>query len=201
MGFCMTLPFIPFVILAIEDDDDRRFMTEFYLKYHRLMYSEATKILRGQCDAEDVVQASLLKLIERTSRLRAMEVRKRVNYMITTVRHTAISALRELRRGKVTSIEDEDWDWISGLQLHSGAAMEEIVFRKENVGQLRAVWDMLDKRSQYLLQARYFLELSQEEIAAELHIQPDSVRMLMSRARKKVRELLSEEYGMVDLWT
>ena len=197
----MILPFVPFAILAIEDDDDRQFMTEFYLKYRRLMYSEATKILLGQCDAEDVVQASLLKLIERTSRLRAMEERQRVNYMITTVKHTAISALRELRRGKVTSIEDEDWDWISGLQLHSGAAMEEIVFRKENVGQLKAVWDMLDKRSQYLLQARYFLELSQEEIAAELHIQPDSVRMLMSRARKKVRELLSEKYDMVDPWT
>ena len=29
---------IPFVILAIEDDDDREFMKAFFLQYERLMY-------------------------------------------------------------------------------------------------------------------------------------------------------------------
>ena len=195
----LFVPSIPFVILAMEDDNDRHFMTSFYYKYKRLMYSEAIKTLQNQCDPEDVVQASLVKLIEKVSLLRSMDERARVNYMITTIKHTAISALRDLRPGKLNSIDDEDW--LEGRQLHADGSLEEDVFRRENIDRMASIWGLLDKRSQYLLQARYFLDKKQDEIAAELNIKPDSVRMEMSRARKKVRELLAEKYDMKDLWS
>ena len=163
------------------------------------MYSEAIKVLQDQCDPEDVVQTSLVKLIEKVSLLRSLDERPRVNYIITTVKHTAISALREMKPDKLNSLDDEDWS--EDRQLYADGSLEEAVFRRENVGRMASVWCQLDSRSQYLLQARYFLDMKQEEIAAELHIKPDSVRMEMSRARKKVRELLAEKYGMVDLWS
>ena len=163
------------------------------------MYSEANKILQGQRDPEDVVQASLVKLIEKVGLLRSMDERHRVNYMITAVKHTAISALRELKPDKFNSLDDEDW--AEGRQLHADGSLEETIFRRENVGRMESVWCLLDGRSKYLLQARYFLDMDQDDIAKELHIKPDSVRMEMSRARKKVRVLLAEKYDMVDLWT
>ena len=36
---------IPYVILAIEDESDREYMTALYIEYHRLMYSEIKKLL------------------------------------------------------------------------------------------------------------------------------------------------------------
>lgn len=193
------LQLLPFVILALENDDDRQFMTSFYLKYQRLMYAEAIKVLKGQREPEDIVQASLIKLIEKITLFRSMNERSRVNYMITTVKHTAISALRELKPDKFHSIDDDEWP--EATRLHAESSMEEDLFRQENVNRIRDVWHLLDWRSQYLLQARYFLDKNQDEIAAELQIKPDSVRMEMSRARKRLRELLAEEYGMVDLWS
>ena len=61
---------------------------------------------------------------------------------------------------------------------------------------MEEVWPLLDEKSRFLLSARYFLGMNQEEIAAELNIKPDSVRMEMPSARKKVRELLAEHFGV-----
>ena len=45
---------IPYCILAIENDDDREFMSSLYIDYKQLMYSEIRKIIKKDCDAEDV---------------------------------------------------------------------------------------------------------------------------------------------------
>ena len=193
------LPLIPFVILSIEDEEDRLFMTELFLKYERLMMSEIRKIVKDQCDPEDVLQTSLVKLIEKVKLLRSMDERPRVNYLITTVKHTSISEVQKLRPGRFSSIDDEDW--LEGHQLHTEDSVEESVFRRDNVSRMEAIWPLLDGKTQYLLRARYFLGMSPEEISKELNIKPDSVRMEMSRARKKVRDLLAEHFGMVSLWS
>ena len=66
----------------------------------------------------------------------------------------------------------------------------------EDVEALHRAWKRLDPRSQYLLEARYILNKSFEEIAADINIQPDSVRAALSRARKKARKLILEEKAL-----
>ena len=39
---------IPYLILAIEDDDDRAFMTNLYMKYHLLLYKEILEITHNR---------------------------------------------------------------------------------------------------------------------------------------------------------
>ena len=46
--------------------------------------------------------------------------------------------------------------------------------------------------SSSLLRMKYILQLSNEEIAKELKIKPDSVRVLLSRARKEAFAMLKE---------
>ena len=47
---------IPYLILAIEDDDDRAFMTNLYMKYHLLLYKEILEITHNRWDTEDLMQ-------------------------------------------------------------------------------------------------------------------------------------------------
>lgn len=190
---------IPIVILSIEDDNDRSFMTEFYLRYERLMYSEIRKIVKDQCDPEDVLQTSLIKLIEKVKLLRSLDERPRVNYLITTVKHTAITEMQRLTKRTIHSLDDVEWYEREGL--HTDESVDDLVERRESVSRMEEVWLLLDDKSRYLLSAKYFLGLEQDEIADELNIKPDSVRMEMSRARKKVRELLAENFSMTDIWT
>ena len=56
---------IPYCILAIENDDDREFMSSLYIDYKQLMYSEIRKIIKKDCDAEDIMQDVLEKLIDK----------------------------------------------------------------------------------------------------------------------------------------
>lgn len=189
---------LPFAILAIEDDNDRAFMTDLFLKYKRLMYSEARKIIKNQCDPDNIVNTALVKLIEKLSTLRSLDEPQRVNYLITTVKHTALTEVQRLTKTTIDSLDDEDW--YERDQIRSEDSVEGQVERRESVGQLEQIWVLLDAKSRYLLRARYFLAMEDGEIAAEIGIKPNSVRMELSRARKKARQLLVD-HGMNDPWS
>lgn len=184
---------IAYAIPLTEDMDNQAFMADIYFKYERLMRFEIYGVSMGRLDVEDVLQTALVKLIEKTAVLRALEERQRVSYLITTVKNTAISALRVQARAIVSSLDDEVW----AAAKESGADnnVEELVFRRNAVAQLESIWPMLDEKSRFLLESRYFGCLSDAEIASRLGIKPNSVRMELSRARKKAKQFLELNDG------
>ena len=188
---------LSYMILAIEDDNDRAIMTELFLRYERLMYSEARKIIKNQCDPDDIISTALIKLIEKLPTLRSLGERQRVNYLITTVKHTALSEVQRITKGTMNSLDDDSW--YERDQIRADETVEDLVDRRESVSALEKIWGLLDAKNQYLLRARYFLALDDSEIAEVIGIKPDSVRMELSRARKQARALL-EENGMKDPW-
>lgn len=188
---------IPFVILAIEDDDDRAFMTEIYFQYERLIWSEIRKFLKDEHDPEDVFQNCLVKLVKKVKKLRSMETRPMVNYIISTVKHTCIDVLRAGNKVHLDSINDEEWD--GRFYLQSEEELESIIFRRDAVARLETIWPLLDERSRYLLEGKYFQELTTHEMGSVLNITHDSVRVELSRARKKARKLLEEQWSMKEL--
>ena len=183
---------IPFVILAIEDEDNRSFMTTLFLNYERLLYSEIRKLISDSWAVEDVLQSTLVKLIGKIPLLRTLDERSLVNYIITAAKNTAISLLRRSPRENLPSIDDEGF---AGGALSDGTSAEDVLIRVESVRRLADIWPLLDERSQYLLDAKYILGMGSQEIAAQLGIKPDSVRVELSRARKRARKLLMDTLG------
>lgn len=53
---------IPYHILAIEDENDREFMTSLYLQYERLMYFTIRKVTQDSWLVDDIFQSTLEKL-------------------------------------------------------------------------------------------------------------------------------------------
>ena len=72
---------IPYCILVIEDDDDRAFMEQLFVDYHRLMYHEIFKLVHNQWAAEDVMQSTLVRLIDKIPELRSKDRNHLVNYI------------------------------------------------------------------------------------------------------------------------
>ena len=64
---------LPICILAIRDDDDRAYMTRLFVKYQRLMYRTIYDILGDKWATEDVLQTTLLRLIDHLDTLRRLE--------------------------------------------------------------------------------------------------------------------------------
>ena len=56
--------------------------------------------------------------------------------------------------------------------------------RKEEVQAFCNVWPTLDQKSRILLEGRFILGKSYEELAEELGIRPDSTRMAVTRAKR-----------------
>lgn len=55
------------------------------------------------------------------------------------------------------------------------------------------IWPQLDSRTRQLLEDKYFLNMSDAEIASALGVKPSSVRMPLTRARSKARKAIEKK--------
>lgn len=180
---------MPAVILAIQDESDRAYMEWVFQTYQRLMYHSVMEKLNDPWQADDVIQESVVKLIDKIGILRRLSESKRRNYIITTAKNTAISYLRReaLREG----IPYDDWV-MDCIGTESEEDPESLVLHQEEMELLQYVWDDLDERSRYLLSSRYILEQTFEEMARELGVSSGSVRMLLTRAKRSALALIKK---------
>lgn len=181
---------IPYCILVIEDDSDRAFMESLYLEYQRLIYSEVGKIIRNNWDTEDVFQNVLVNLISQIAKLRSLPRDELVRYIITTAKHTAYDYFRSRKGDNDLSYDDYIETADEGSQEDG---LESRLISAEELEHLVSIWPKLDKRTRILLEGYYILEKPMSELGAELGIKPGSVRMTLSRARKKAYDLLKTE--------
>ena len=182
---------LPILILTIEDDDDRTFMTNIYLKYERLMYSETYKITRHHQDTEDVMQTAIVKLIDKIPLLRTLDPKRLVHYICRTAKNTAISFCQKEKKHDILSINDDSW--MEGQFLtRNEFDVEGLLILKEDYSSFLKVWNALDERAKYLLSERYLFDKSAKEIADDIATTPENVRMMLTRARRKVQKMLEE---------
>ena len=86
---------------AIENPDDREFMTQFYLEYERLMYATVRKRLTDPEAAKDIVQECVIRLIPKIPFLRRQERCIKASYVVSTVRNTTINYMRGCKKSSV----------------------------------------------------------------------------------------------------
>ena len=184
---------IPYAIMAIEDDSDREFMSNLFASYHRLMYHEIIKILHDPWATEDVLQTTLVNLIDKIDTLRSLSTKKRINYIITASKNTAISHLS--KHQKLPTVPFDDWLDTSDQGTQREGNPELFVLRQETLSHAAEAWKKLDPRSQAVLSGRHILGKTNAELAEELGIKPESVRMALTRARRELLEHLKELSG------
>ena len=180
---------MPAVILAIQDESDRTYMEWVFQTYHRLMYHYIMEKLKDPFQADDVMQESVIRLIDKIDILRRLSESKRRNYIITTVKNASISYLRREAIRKGVSYDDWARDCV-GTEPEDNP--ETLVLHQEEMDLLQYVWDDLDERSRYLLSGRYILEQTFEEMAQELGVSSGSARMLLTRAKRSALALIQK---------
>ena len=188
---------IPFCILVIEDDDDREFMAALFIQYQRLLYKEIHDILKNPWNTEDVLQATLVKLIDKIPELRNKEQPQLIGYISVTARNTAYNFLRSQKKIAPFSFELFKVQKLTRMQqsepIVEHRQMEDLLISKEEIEELVRRWPQLDAKSKYLLEGKYIRGKSDEVMAEELSIKPASVRMALTRARQCAYQLLTKE--------
>lgn len=182
---------IAFIAAAVDDPGDREFMERFYLEHERLMYATVRKWLDDSEAAKDIVQESVLRLIPKISFLRQQERCVNASYVVSTVRNTTINYLRRRSRaeGRCASLEEGEEPAVPQVSL------DELVLLTEQRERLARVWVRLTEEEQLLLEGKYILGYEDGELAGMPGCKKDSVRMKLTRARRRALRLMLEEGG------
>ena len=162
------------------EEEEKLFFEQLYRSYIKLMLAQAARCTDSREDAEDVVQASLEKLLGKYGVLTTLNEKALATYIVYTVRK------RERRRAQWESPEEA---------AAPGPSAEELVLSAIGQEELFAAWRQLPPEDRMLLAEKYFLELSVEELARLYGCSLGNVRVKLYRARRKLKKLLSFSRG------
>lgn len=165
--------------------NDRDLILAIYRRLSRMMFQIAGKYTDQPRQLEEIVQESLVRLMEKTQLLRELSDEAIAAYVAATVRHTAIN-LCSRKTEQTSPVEDLP------EQADSAPSLDELLIRKEQVERFRSIWPQLDEETRYLLESKYVLEYDDARLAQELRCKPASVRMKLTRARRRAMKMLKE---------
>ncbi len=178
---------LPIVISAIECPEDRDLMSRFYIEHNTRLYIEARKYLQTPEDVEDVVLEGLTKIIEKMDIFRTLEPRAKVQYAITTVKNLSYNLLK--RNDRLTTVPFDELDFSA---LIDPSPTEETAERNMLIERTAAIWNSLDLEDRTILEQKYILQWSDDELAASLGIKSQSVRMRLTRAKRSVMKAMNK---------
>ena len=176
----------------IDDVDDRAFMQEVYQQNERLMYAIALKYASSTQDCEDVVHDTVERLCKNITKIKGLPSSALRTYVVYAVRNTAIN----FRKHQATinrHIQQLSDNEPSSEYDQPESIIERIEDLQEKRTSLTKVWTQLTDAEQELLYRKYILEQTTEELAEIFQCSKDSIRMRLSRARRKSLRLMKGE--------
>ena len=180
---------IAMICTAVQDEDDKQYMLWLYEKFKALMFYTAKKYVSDSLTCEDIVQECILKLIPKIDMLRTREDKVLAGYIVTAIRNTSINHLKQAQKDKENIALDEE----EAKQIASGDwSPDDALLVKEKSAYIFAALQQLPETERLLLEGKYILEYSNEQLAAQFHYKPDSIRMKLTRARRHALAILRD---------
>jgi RNA polymerase sigma-70 factor (ECF subfamily) len=149
------------------------------------LYRFAYRLLNNNMDSEDMVQDVLLKLWARRERLG--EYNNVEAFAMVVMKNMCLDKLKA--KGYRT---DELSEWKNDSGGHSPHTSLEIMDTTEKV---KTIIDNLPEHQKMIIHLRDIEECEFEEIAEIMQMSLNTIRVNLSRARKKVRETLVKKYS------
>lgn len=158
------------------------------------VFSFIRRLVKDEVLAEDILSKTFLKL--HTAAPSYQPTAKFSTFLFTIAYREAMSVLRSGRRqGSMTSLDAQQDEGTYGLQLTSSApSPEEHLVQRQTMSKVDKALELLPalQRAAFLL--FYRDNLSVQDIASALDLQPGSVRAYLTHARATLRgELLAAE--------
>ena len=156
------------------------------MKMAKDFLTEAFISLKDRWKAEDALQEAFCRLWGRKYEASSLDEAK--GLLSRTGRNIEIDEYRKARRRKVVSVDNARIEDDSGAAL---AIEREALFRKVEAS-LDSDLTLLQKK---VIQMHEYNDMTFDEIANELGMQPAAVRMQASRARKILRDKFRNDDG------
>lgn len=139
--------------------------------------------------AEDVVQDTFLRVYQRIHYFD--ETRSFEPYLLRSVAHAALNAAEKTSR-HVALNEDVELVLVEQL-LHKASTTEDMVEYALLKQEIFTVLGKLNPRERMVIIERYYLDMSEKEMAVEHEIAPGTVKWLLNVARQHMRTFIRTE--------
>lgn len=171
-------------ILLIEDEKQRGFIESIYLDYGKLIYHIAYGVLKNHHDTEDIVNTTMLNLFKKIDTLQGLTQIKLQAYIVFAAKNAALNLLKKQKRTHEQLLTDpEDWNYFEDKAQETVDAQ---LLYATDIQELYDALNKIDEKEKNLLQMKYFLKLSDEEIAEQVEIGKNSVRYYLTLARRSL---------------
>lgn len=168
--------------------ESQAFMELFYEEHRRFMFYTAWQLARNREDCEDAVQEALERMMKNIASLRQISRCKIRRYIVLTIRTVFLDMEKQRNKALILSLDD-------ALVVN---LIEKGLLEAEHMPDMDPRLDVerlkreLSERDWILLEGKYILELDNAALGNLVGVSPDSVRMLLVRARKTAKEILLE---------
>ncbi|WP_283388534.1 RNA polymerase sigma factor [Barnesiella viscericola] len=159
----------------------QEFKTRF-LPYYQKLYRLAFRYQGNECDAEDMVQNAYLKLWEKQEFLDGLDSDEA--YAVTLLKHLCLDKLR-------SSTPPTDNESALVNEIEPAPPPDRAMEQREDMKRLLHLIADLPEPQRKVLLLRHFEEKSNAEIEQETGLSNANIRVLLSRARKTIKELFT----------
>lgn len=180
--------YIPAIIASIENDDDRSFMESLYKSHRAMVYRLARKYAPSPSDIDDVVGETFLALIKKIQFLRTIPDHEVLAYIAGTTKRVAADYIRKKTRIMKREVTDDNIE--TAAQTDPDQVVDASLIRAATISELKESISRLNPGDQDVLTMKYFMEMSDKEIAAHMGLTVDSVRPKLARAKKRLYAIL-----------
>ncbi|MEN9918610.1 MAG: hypothetical protein RL662_1046 [Bacteroidota bacterium] len=152
-----------------------------FMPHHQKMYRTAYRLVEDSSDAKDLVQEAYVKLWSKRNELSHVENMEA--YCTVILRNLCLDFLRTKNKYQIQSTED--------VIISDNALLTVDLEFEDDINHLNAIIEQLPQQQRDVIRLRHFEEYSNEEIEKLLGLTSVNVRVLLSRARKKIKELFN----------
>ena len=177
---------IGYIYTIAPNQNDRDYMLWVYKEFKNLMYSTAYKYTSNPDTADDIVQDAIVNLLKKIDTIKPMARHILAGYIVATIRNTSINELKSRAYHNDNTSAYLDNDLLDVLSI------DKLMLLAEQRNNLARIWPSLSSSEQYLLEGKYILGYSDEELAKGLSCKASSIRMKLTRARRRALTLLIE---------
>ena len=153
-------------------------------RYGHIVWTRAYRLLGNQQDAADSFQETFISALEVSRRGRIRNWPSLLNMLAT---RRSLDLLRKRIRQNSRAEDTTDWSIVPAKNPNPSSQAETV----ELQASLRKAMTELPPRQAEILCLRYLDQLSDRQIAHQLGIEQNAVRVILHRARLRLRDLLS----------
>ena len=151
-----------------------------FLPLHPKLFRIAYALVENKADAEDILQDAYYKLWSRRNEL--TDIQNPEAFRVTLVKNLCLDFLRSPRANR------RDADVTEAVTLSTASSPDEELERQDKVQQIRHLIDRLPENQRQVLRLRGIEDCSMDEIEQITGLSAVNIRVLLSRARKIIRE-------------